>query len=525
MKINTLNIILNKCAKYLVALILIFCCNLSSAQNPNGFNEFKYPSGKISSEGYMVNGKPEGYWKTYYENGNLKSEGNRRNSQLDSLWKFYSEDGYLVSSIEYKSGIKNGSQKFYSKDSSLSKIQIFRNDTITSNVTFHFNGKKKLYIPYQNREKHGNAFEYDITGLEITWIQYDFGRAKKFIINRTDAQGKKTGKWMRFENSLLRWEANYNRGLKNGVERIYDEKGNLLSINKYSNGQLLKDVKELQKIEVKKELGSNGLIAKSGGFDKNGNPHGIHREYDEKGNVKSSKVFENGDLVGEGIVKKNGAKDGDWVLYYKSGNKLAEGKFQNGNRIGYWKYYFENGLIESEGEYDMYGKQDGLWKEYYESGSIREEMNFIGSLLDGEYKSFDDSGAVVVSGNYKEDYENGEWFYIVGDHSEKGKFIDGQKTGEWRSYYNEKQITFKGSFQNGLPVGEHLYWYPSGGLRKFGKFLSGRKVDTWMYYSEGGKLIKISEFEDGLERSINGYSIQPEHDPDDYIEYEQTGYE
>ena len=500
-------------------------CNFSSAQNPNGFNEFKYPSGKISSEGYMVNGKPEGYWKTYYENGNLKSEGNRRNSQLDSLWKFYSEDGYLVSSIEYKSGIKNGSQKFYNKDSSLSKIKIFRNDTITSNTTFHLNGKTQLFIPYKNGEKNGNAFEYDTTGLVITWIKYDFGKVQKLSINRTDGQGKKSGKWMSFQNSILRWEADYNRGLKNGVERIYDERGNLVSINKYSNGQLLKDVKELQKIEVKRELGSNGLIAKSGGYNKDGQPHGIHRLYDENGHVKSSKVFDNGDLLGEGIVKKNGLKDGNWVLYYKSGNKLAEGEFKNGKKIGYWKYYFENGLLESEGDYDIYGKQDGLWKEYHESGNIREEMNFIGGLLDGEYKAFDDSGTVVVSGKYKEDYEDGEWFYIAGDHSEKGKYKDGQKIGEWRSYFNEKQITFKGSFQNGLPIGEHLYWYPSGGLRMFGKFRSGRKYGVWTYYTEGGKLIKVSEFKDGLERSINGFYIEPEHEPDDYIEYEQTGYE
>jgi len=33
--------------------------------NPNGYNVFYYPNGNISSEGYLVDGKPDGYWKAY----------------------------------------------------------------------------------------------------------------------------------------------------------------------------------------------------------------------------------------------------------------------------------------------------------------------------------------------------------------------------------------------------------------------------------------------------------------------------
>ena len=65
---------------------------------------FKYDNGVVSSEGYMLNGKPEGYWKTYYEDGLLKSEGNRLNQQLDSIWKFYSPTGSMTQQISYKDG-------------------------------------------------------------------------------------------------------------------------------------------------------------------------------------------------------------------------------------------------------------------------------------------------------------------------------------------------------------------------------------------------------------------------------------
>ena len=58
----------------------------------NGYQKFNYPSGVISSEGTMKNGKPDGNWKSYYENGKLKSEGNRKNFEIDSTWKFYNEE-------------------------------------------------------------------------------------------------------------------------------------------------------------------------------------------------------------------------------------------------------------------------------------------------------------------------------------------------------------------------------------------------------------------------------------------------
>src|SRR3569832_2894161 len=67
----------------------------------NGHNVFYYPSGKISSEGEMKNGKPAGYWKSFYENGQLKSEGNRENFKLEGPWKFYSEKGVITSELNY----------------------------------------------------------------------------------------------------------------------------------------------------------------------------------------------------------------------------------------------------------------------------------------------------------------------------------------------------------------------------------------------------------------------------------------
>ena len=187
-------------------------------------------------------------------------------------------------------------------------------------------------------------------------------------------------------------------------------------------------------------------------------------------------------------------------------------------------YFFENGLLESEGFYSVNGKQDGLWKEYYAHGSLYEEINYFEGLYEGLYKAFDDSGRVIVQGNYKGNYEDGEWFYINGSFSQKGNYRDGEKVGEWRSYYNKKQLIFKGEFYNGLPVGEHIFWYNSGKLFRLGQYVSGRKTGRWIQYSQSGKVLMITEYSDGLERVLNGYKINPQHESEDYIEYNDTGY-
>ena len=504
--------------------ILLFNSVLSNCQITDSLKKFTYQSGEISSKGLFKNGQPEGFWVNYYKNGGIKSEGNRVNSKLDSIWNFYDEDGVLSVSINYSLGVKQGWKITYNKNLIVVKKELFNSDTLQELNLFYISGNIKEKVLFENGLKHGSSFSYDTTGLEQVWLFYDKGKCREFIINRKDQFNRKTGRWLKFKDGIVREEVNYLAGLKEGYERIYNQKGELLSIYKYNKDSLIKDVRELRKIELKRELNNKGVIIKSGGYTNNGKPHGVHREYDEKGNVKSSNIYNNGILLGSGIVKKNGYKQGYWCFYYPSGGKQSEGDYKNNKKIGKWSYFYENGLLESEGFYSINGKQDSLWREYYSNGYVYEEINYFEGLYHGLYKAFDDSGRVIIQGVFKDNYEDGEWFYINGSFSQKGNYRDGEKVGEWRSYYNKKQLIFKGEFYNGLPVGEHIFWYNSGKLFRLGQYVSGRKTGRWIRYSQSGKVLMITEYSDGLERVLNGYKINPQHESEDYIEYNDTGY-
>ncbi|MBI34718.1 MAG: hypothetical protein CMP67_05060 [Flavobacteriales bacterium] len=505
-------------------LIFLLFSFLLKSQNLDDIKVFYYPGGNIASKGFIKNGIPEGFWVNYYENGEIKSQGNRYQNKLDSTWSFFDKDGILSFSIDYEMGVKQGWKITYNKSLIVVRKELYYSDTIKELYAFYNSGKIKKRIFFKEGIKHGNAFEYDTTGVEKLFWSYKDGKSKKIIINRKDELNKKTGKWMKFHNDVLISEVNFLRGKKEGFERNYDLNGDLIEIKEYTKGILIKDFSKIINIQVKKQINERGLITKSGGYTRGGKMHGVHREYDENGLISSSKTYNKGVLLSDGLVMENGNKEGYWTFYYSSGKKKSEGLFKKNIKTGYWYNYFENGLLESEGFYNENGNRDSLWKEYYASGSIYEEINYFDGLYDGLYKAFDDSGRVIIRGTYKDNYEDGDWLYVNGNFSQKGSYNLGQKVGEWRNYYNKKQLIFKGNFENNLPVGEHIYWYNSGKLFRIGKYISGRKSGEWIEYTEGGEVLMITVYSDGLERVLNGYQINPQHEFEDYIEYENTGY-
>ena len=92
--------------KLLLILLILVPAVLRSQNNEDlkdGFQQFRYPNGNLSSEGFIRNGKPDGYWKSYYVTGVLKSEGKRRSFLLDSIWVFFDQAGDTTEKISYLS--------------------------------------------------------------------------------------------------------------------------------------------------------------------------------------------------------------------------------------------------------------------------------------------------------------------------------------------------------------------------------------------------------------------------------------
>ncbi|MBL7891935.1 MAG: toxin-antitoxin system YwqK family antitoxin [Bacteroidia bacterium] len=480
--------------------------------NPDGFNRFYYGNGKVSSEGYMREGKPDGYWKTYFESGKIKSEGNRKNFQLDSTWKFYNEEGVLVLEYYYKNGKKNGLRKNYdAKDKFLLSEENYADDIKQGVSKFYYrNGKEKQSIPFVDNREEGLGYEYDTMGTVISLFEYKAGFIKRQEkINRRDKAGLKQGMWKEFYlNGNVKNECMYLEDKRNGYLKEYGIKGELLNTTKYENDKVVENAPELARLDTKTEY-YEGAIVKSTGTYKNGIPEGAFREFSIDGKITSSKIFKDGILVGEGIYDEANKEQGHWKEYHVNGQLKAEGEYKDGKHIGEWTFYHPNGKVEQKGKYDRKGNAQGQWKWYYETGHLLREENYMNNVQDGLMIEYSDSGNVITKGHYADGQKEDEWIYEMGDYKEVGKYRTDRRTGVWKHFYTPGgKLRFEGNYIDGNPDGKHVYYYPNGKKQQEGKYIMGRKEGNWEYWNEEGIKMLTILYKDDVEIKYDGVKIK-----------------
>ncbi len=511
--------------RFLTILLLNAFVTVVMAQNSqdlkDGYTIFRYPNGTISSEGTMKNGQPEGFWKSYYVTGILKSEGKRTNFLLDSIWVFYDQVGDTTEKISYLYGKKNGYYQKYKKDPSAGGLylwsrELYAGDIKEGTAWIYFpDGKIQQIITYNRGKKEGLSREYDKEGNVITLFEYnnDFLVSRERI-NRFDSKGLKQGSWKDFyPDGSVRSETTYKDDRLHGYYKEYDSKGRLVVTMLYDNGSVVKSrVEDEPDIEIKNRYDDSGKLVYSGPY-KVDVPVGTHREYDGNGKVINALIYnDNGQVLSEGIIDEAGNSNGRWKDYYPDGKIKAEGQYSDNRRTGQWRFYSISGNLEQTGSFNN-GRPDGLWSWYYPGGELLREEEYFQGRRDGTLTEYSLTGEVITTGQYADGEKNDYWTFRSGDHNEEGNYIVGLKDGLWKSYYLNGKIKFRGSYIQGNPEGQHLYYYESGRLREEQFYRSGYRQKTWKKYDEEGNTILTVSYRDDVEVSINGMKINlPESD-------------
>ncbi len=506
-------IIMNKLLLVLLVLTLAFALPLptyaqDSQPDPNGYNVFYYPNGQKSSEGWLQDGQPEGWWKSYNEQGVLVSEGNRKNHQLDSIWTFYNELGEKTLVISYKMGKKDGDRIQYFKQEYV--VEHWSEDTLVGDVkTYHTDGWLKKTTPYDLGVPHGMEKEFNDTGLVVAVANFYRGvLTRRERINRTDNFGYKQGNWKYFwQNGNLKMEVTYLNDKINGFLKRYDENGNFLSVEKYTQGELVADAKETKQLERKVAYHSNGQPSIIATYY-NGVPEGVRREFDEDGKVVKSYSYEDGWMRYEGVVDLNGKRQGLWKEYYKTGELRSQGKYVNSNPVGPWEFYFMDKTVEIEGAYDQKGRKTGEWLWYYANGDTMMLANYDAGELDGEFVEFDEQGRIVSKGTYVEGTEEGQWIYFNGEYSEKGSYFDGMRTGVWVARFPDGKTASVIHYEQDLMHGKYTSYWENGRVKLTGHYVSGLRDGAWFKYDEDGELFLTTLYKDGKEIKWNTYEIK-----------------
>lgn len=490
----------------------------------DGYVQYFYPNGQVSSEGMMVKGKPEGFWRTYYVTGIIKSEGNRKNHLLDSIWVFYNSKGDTLQKISYMIGKKNGYYLEYSYDNLKTGVdtgitkskELYVNDK-KEGISYYYypEGKLKSDVSYVNGKMQGLSRQYDKEGVIITLIYYHNGyMSDKEEINRFNDEGQKDGEWKEFyPDGKVKKEEQYKDGILDGLYKEFNQKGNLILALNYNNGQLGTDSTEKEiNVDYRNVFDDQNRLIKSGAF-KNNVPIGIHREYDNTGKVIASKIYNDvGDIVSEGIIDEEGNRQGPWKDYSGPGKVRAEGTYSNNDRTGEWRFYFENSKLEQKGNYSR-GRANGMWLWYYENGNVLREEEFFNGREAGIIYEYGETGRLITEGYYVNGEREGSWYYRVGDHIEVGNYITGLRDGTWKYFYSDSTLKFEGYYVQGNPDGKHKLYYPGGELKEERIYVLGMRQKNWKRYDELGNVYMIITYQDDVETRINGIKLDlPERD-------------
>jgi len=505
--------------RFIFLFIIVLISNIVSAQNngtlKDGYQIFKYPNGAVSSEGYIRNGKPDGFWKSYYITGVKKSEGKRTSYMLDSIWIFYDQAGDTTEKINYLYGKKNGWYYKYKKDPFIG-VYIWSKELYAGDIkegtayVFFPEGNIQQTITYNKGKKDGLSKELDKEGNIITLLEYN----KDFLIsrekiNRTDNKGLKQGEWKDFyPGGGIKSEKSFKDDMLHGYYKEYDERGKLVITMLYDNGSIVKSkVEDEPDIEIKNRYDKDGKMIYSGPY-RNGIPVGVHREYGKDGKITNAFIYnDNGLLLSEGIVDEGGKRNGKWKDFYPDGKTQNEGQFSDNRRSGVWKFYNMKGKLEQTGNYKN-GRPDGSWKWYYDDGQLLREEEYYQGQRDGSCTEYSNTGEIISQGQYSDGERLGEWKYKSGDYTEEGKYITGLKDGEWKSYYPDGTLKFKGNFVQGNPDGQQNFYYENGKLMEVKYYELGIKEKLWKKFDEEGVPVLIISYKNDVEKSINGVKIK-----------------
>ncbi len=504
-----------------ITILFLFICLLNSFGfsqpndiNPNGYNKFYYSTGKISSEGNMLNGKPDGFWKTYYVDGVLKSIGNRLNFELDSTWLFFNEKSDTTQKIDYKNGKKNGylsTFEYNKKDSGIVSKELYLND-VKQGISFYYdNGYLYKSITYKAGKKNGLSKEFDKKGRIIAITEYN----NDYIINRErinylDKAGLKQGTWKSFHpNDRIFIESNFLNDTLNGYYKEFDMAGKLLKLEKYFYGKLLSDslISEANPIKWVEDFYENGKLKFRGGY-KNGLPIGIQKEYPSDGAVIIAKEYdENGVFIGDGTVDENDKKQGIWKYYYESGEVKSKGAFKDNLKTGEWIFYYEDGKIEQRGKYNN-DKPTGLWTWFYTNGNKWREENLVKGIEEGMITEYNKDGIEILKGEYIDGERNGIWNFNNGDNKEEGAYQDGLQNGIWKAWFSNGKLNYQVNYIQGVPDGKYKLYYENGNIREEGIYSMGSKEKNWNKYDFEGNLYLTITYKNDKEFKLNGVKIK-----------------
>lgn len=431
------------------------------------YKEF-YEDGKLKKTGLIVDDKKTGAWKTYYQNGNPEFLEIYKDGELDGEYSSYYENGKLEAKGTYNKGKAEGKREYYDKDGILCSETILEKGRLRE---IRFFDKKGTMISNTSSRK-GNAF--------VTFYTPDGIKSQEgYYTKNGDAEGKSTSY---YKNGKTASESNYKEGYLEGKKVSYYATGQVSQ-----TGTFKSDMADGYFINYY----NNGAVANEGWYVA-GDRQGTFLYYNERGDLTTRTYYLNDKVSGVQEYFYPGRKpsyteyyDTDWfrklVQFDTTGKILSESALHQGKGKLLFKHF--NGKPHIESEYDYY-VLNGVYRVTNGDGSIKSISYYKNGNPDSIYKAWYPDGTMQLEGRYDK---------------------DGKRTGTWKTYWENGQLSETEQFEKGELTGKDTQYNEDGSLDKEMDFKKNELNGEYKIYADNNQLAIVLYWNEG---ELTGYSYE-----------------
>lgn len=177
----------------------------------HGEHKSWFPGGTLKSVATYANGEPEGTMTFWFPNGRKEIEGKVVNGNRDGTWFYYNEDGSLQLQVLYRNG------------------EMVREKKENGTFTDHFDdGQIRSEVTYRKGLREGRFTEYHDNGK---WVLKEVP-ADPVMGTPPDVENVLQGQ-------TIKRQGTYQSDILHGEVKEYDERGMLIKVTNYVNGEVV----------------------------------------------------------------------------------------------------------------------------------------------------------------------------------------------------------------------------------------------------------------------------------------------
>ncbi len=478
----------------------------------NGAYVEYHENGQISSSYSNKDAVPNGPYRAYHPNGKIALDFNLVNNEIDGLYAKYYPNGQKQILVNYKLGNRDGLYQTWYSNGSISEISNYKDgNQVGEFKDYLLNG----VISYsgvldESGKQNGFAVNNDFDGKK--YIEREFKKGELITlmcfnkkgeqIYKSSKRGKKLDYKVYYPDGTLKAEGLYENDEREGEWKFYDEYSNLSGIENYEKGQIVDTVTYYY---------ANGQVKEKTVYDQ-GVLNGLSLHYN---------IF--GELTREGLYL-NGEADKDWYGYFDNGVLSYENYYVDADQHGVQVSYDVNGKLDTYKEYeygrvisqnfadtsgtiiDKYGEFHGVVKLHDACNSfIRYEANYKNGMSDGVSKYIGPNNHVETIGSFVNGQKEGEWLSYFSNKvlSNKKIYVNDELDGISKRYNKEGVLVENTTYVNGELNGQDTDYHPNGKKSVETMYLDGKKHGKATYYDEEGSVVMFRYFDYGVFRSYS----------------------